>query len=298
MSTYTEFASIVNSTDSTSEEVIYEASRIQPSVISDETVPKIIRALKDTIVVALVSGFSKTSYLVQDHVKYIKRIQMANSPVSYVKFVARKLFPDNVAYTAKIAKIRESYKNKQALLDKLEALFELYYNATKDSSTGPPKQAITKNEAEKTLSGSCGLTILYEFSLYFLSMLEIVECIVAKIPDTDLIAASKVDSVWWQEVRQEAYKRWKNYATTIRNMYWEIRALGNQYGEGDIDWITFEDVNDLYKRWIDRLTEDQLYIMEKMLRNGMVVDTQERETIEYALSEHRWGGDPWGLGVE
>ncbi|PKC50124.1 hypothetical protein RhiirA1_487325 [Rhizophagus irregularis] len=37
--------------------------------------------------------------------------------------------------------------------------------------------------------------------------------------------------------------------------------------------------------------------MEKMLRNGMVVDPQERETIEYALSEQRWGGDPWGLGV-
>ncbi|GET62298.1 hypothetical protein GLOIN_2v1882943 [Rhizophagus irregularis DAOM 181602=DAOM 197198] len=96
-------------------------------------------------------------------------------------------------------------------------------------------------------------------------MLEIVERIVAKIPDTDLIAVSKVDRVWWQEVRQEAYKRWKNYATTIG--------------------------------WIDRLTEDQLYIMEKMLRNGMVVDPQERETIEHALSEHRWGGDPWGLGV-
>ncbi|GBC31126.2 hypothetical protein GLOIN_2v1882943 [Rhizophagus irregularis DAOM 181602=DAOM 197198] len=95
---------------------------------------------------------------------------------------------------------------------------------------------------------------------------EIVERIVAKIPDTDLIAASKVDSVWWQEVRQEAYKRWKNYATTIG--------------------------------WIDRLTEDQLYIMEKMLRNGMVVDPQERETIEHALSEQRWGGDPWGLNWE
>jgi hypothetical protein len=69
-----------------------------------------------------------------------------------VKFVARKLFPDNAAYTAKIAKIRESYKNKQALLDKLETLFELYYNVTKDSSTGPPKRAITKNEAENTLA--------------------------------------------------------------------------------------------------------------------------------------------------
>ncbi|PKC01719.1 hypothetical protein RhiirA5_426259 [Rhizophagus irregularis] len=63
---------------------------------------------------------------------------------------------------------------------------------------------------------------------------EIVERIVTKIPDTDLIAASKVDSVWWQEVRREAYKRWKIYATTIGNMYWEIRALRNQYGEGNI----------------------------------------------------------------
>ncbi|PKB97664.1 hypothetical protein RhiirA5_432694 [Rhizophagus irregularis] len=177
MSTYTKLASIVNSTDSTSEEVIYEASRIQPNVVSNETVLKIIHALKDTIVVALVSGFSKTSYLIQDHVKYIKRIQTARSPVSYVKFVARKLFSDNVAYTAKIAKIRESYKNKQALLNKLKALFELYYNnATKDSLTGPPKRAITKNEAEiylnrtSCISGSCGPAILYEFSLYFLSM--------------------------------------------------------------------------------------------------------------------------------
>ncbi|CAG8779814.1 16986_t:CDS:1, partial [Rhizophagus irregularis] len=51
-----------------------------------------------------------------------------------------------------IAKIRESYKNKQDLLDKLEALFELYYNVIKDSSTGPPKRAVTTNEAEKTLA--------------------------------------------------------------------------------------------------------------------------------------------------
>ncbi|CAB4419569.1 unnamed protein product [Rhizophagus irregularis] len=127
---------------------------------------------------------------------------------------------------------------------------------------------------------------------------EIVERIVAKIPDTDLIAASKVDSVWWQEVRQEAYKRWKNYATEIGNIYWEIRALRERFEKDDIEWMTFEDVNDSYKNWIDRLTEDQLYIMAKMLRNGMVIDPQERETIEYALSEQRWGGDPWGLDWE
>ncbi|CAB4432349.1 unnamed protein product [Rhizophagus irregularis] len=105
---------------------------------------------------------------------------------------------------------------------------------------------------------------------------EIVERIVAKIPDTDLIAASKVDSVWWQEVRREAYKRWKNYATTIGDIYWGFQSLGEQFQKGDIDWIKYE----------------------SMLSNGMVVNPQERETIEAALSKHRWGGDPWGLEVE
>ncbi|EXX64452.1 uncharacterized protein OCT59_026275 [Rhizophagus irregularis] len=60
----------------------------------------------------------------------------------------------------------------------------------------------------------------------------------------------------------------------------------------------FEDVHDFYKRWMDRLTENQLYIMEKMLKNGMVVDPQERQIIEYALSEQRWGGNPWRLDWE
>ncbi|PKY24736.1 hypothetical protein RhiirB3_439419 [Rhizophagus irregularis] len=35
---------------------------------------------------------------------------------------------------------------------------------------------------------------------------EIVERIVAKIPDTDLIVASKVDSVWWQEMDKLPYR--------------------------------------------------------------------------------------------
>ncbi|POG69333.1 hypothetical protein GLOIN_2v1877605 [Rhizophagus irregularis DAOM 181602=DAOM 197198] len=37
---------------------------------------------------------------------------------------------------------------------------------------------------------------------------------------------------------------------------------------------------------------DLIAASKKMLRNGMVVDPQERETIEHALSEHRWGGNP------
>ncbi|PKK60525.1 hypothetical protein RhiirC2_793195 [Rhizophagus irregularis] len=121
---------------------------------------------------------------------------------------------------------------------------------------------------------------------------EIVKRIVTKIPDTDLIAASKVDNVWWWEVRREAYtvyKRWKNYAITIGNVYWEIQALGKQYEKGDIDWIMFEDVNDSYKRLIDCLTENQLYIMEKMLKNGIVVDKYGPKT--------KTSQNPLGFGI-
>jgi hypothetical protein len=77
---------------------------------------------------------------------------------------------------------------------------------------------------------------------------EIIEHIVAKIPDTDLIAASKVDSVWWQEIRREAYKRWKFYATTIGDIYWGIQSLGEEFQKGDIDRIKYESVLDLYIR--------------------------------------------------
>ncbi|UZO14772.1 uncharacterized protein OCT59_006217 [Rhizophagus irregularis] len=58
---------------------------------------------------------------------------------------------------------------------------------------------------------------------------EIVERIVAKIPDTDLIAASKVDSVWWR---------------------------------GGM---------------------------------GLLCEPPGKEHWKDALSEHRWGGDPWRL---
>ncbi|CAG8726433.1 17309_t:CDS:2, partial [Rhizophagus irregularis] len=83
----------------------------------------------------------------------------------------------------------------------------------------------------------------FQFEELYRLPVEIVEHIVAKIPDTDLIAASKVDTV------------------------------GKQYEKDNIDWITFE------SEW-----------------NGC--RPQERETIEYVLSEQRWGGDLWGLNWE
>jgi len=122
---------------------------------------------------------------------------------------------------------------------------------------------------------------------------EVAERIIANLSDKDLFIGSSVCRVWWQEVRREAYKRWKFYATTIGDIYWGIQSLGKQFEKGDIDWIKFESVNDIFIKWMDHLTEDKLYIMEKMLRNGMIVDSQEEEIIRHAISENNWGGNPW-----
>ena len=124
---------------------------------------------------------------------------------------------------------------------------------------------------------------------------ELVEYIVAKLPDVDLMAVSKVDRVWWQEVRQGAYKRWKKYTCWIEEVHKEIQAVREQEERGEIEWLEAEYAVEDLINYKDVHTENQLNIMEKMLKNGMIVDPQERETIEHALSESRWGCNPWRL---
>lgn len=118
---------------------------------------------------------------------------------------------------------------------------------------------------------------------------ELVERIVAKLPDTDLMAVSKVDRVWWQEVRRGAYKRWKKYACWIEEVHKEMQAVREQEERGEINWLEADYAIEELRNWKDVYIEEQLDIMEEMLKNRMIVDPQERETIEHALSEHRWG---------
>ncbi|RGB22221.1 hypothetical protein C1646_776454 [Rhizophagus diaphanus] len=93
---------------------------------------------------------------------------------------------------------------------------------------------------------------------------EVAERIIANFSDEDLFIGSSVYRVWWQIVRQEAYKRWKEYAYKIGDIYREIQAM-------------------------DLFTIDQIRIMEDMLKNGMIVDSQEEEIIRHAISENNWG---------
>jgi hypothetical protein len=53
---------------------------------------KIIDVLKELVKSAIIQGFTKTSFLVRDHIRYIKKIQSANNPEMHVIYTAKKLF--------------------------------------------------------------------------------------------------------------------------------------------------------------------------------------------------------------
>ena len=86
---------------------------------------KVVNALKALVKTALCNGFSKTSYLVTDHIKYIKKIESRDNPEAHIRFTARKLFPNELAYLEKIKKIYAKYQND--VLSRFEDLYTLYY---------------------------------------------------------------------------------------------------------------------------------------------------------------------------
>jgi hypothetical protein len=122
---------------------------------------------------------------------------------------------------------------------------------------------------------------------------EVAEQIIAKLSDEDLFIGSSVCRVWWQVVRQEAYKRWKEYACRIGDIYREIQAIREEELKDEINWLDAEYELDILDYWMDAL----INIMKKMLRYGMIIDLQEKKIIEHASSEYNWEGDPW-LGMK
>jgi hypothetical protein len=96
---------------------------------------------------ALCQGFTKTSFLVRDHIKYIKKIQSANDPELHVIYIAKKLFPNEGVYYEKIEKIHARYEND--LLAKFEKLYELYYGLSKKT---PQRRKVSSIEADSILA--------------------------------------------------------------------------------------------------------------------------------------------------
>ena len=49
-------------------------------ITQEKCADKVVNALKALVKTALCNGFSKTSYLVTDHIKYIKKIESSDNP--------------------------------------------------------------------------------------------------------------------------------------------------------------------------------------------------------------------------
>ena len=127
---------------------------------------------------------------------------------------------------------------------------------------------------------------------------EVAERIITNLSDEDLFIGSSVCRVWWQIVRQEAYKRWKEYACRIGDIYREIQAVREEKRKGEIDWQEASDAIEDLNDWMDDLTEYQIYIMNEMHKYKMIVDPQEREIVEYASNEFNWRENPWEFDWE
>ena len=114
-------------------------------------VEQVIDTLKTIIRIALCQGFSKTSYLVTNHIKYIKNIRSADVPERYIPFVAKKLFPDDMTILRKFENIRLRYKDD--LLYKFEGLYRIYLELAQENKTPQPeKKTVTETEADDIIA--------------------------------------------------------------------------------------------------------------------------------------------------
>ena len=124
------------------------SSNTEIEIVSQEKYAnKIIDALKALVKSAICQGFGKHSFLVRDHIKYIKKIEASNDPEMNVIYTAKKLFPNEVAYLEKIEKIHVKYNGD--VLSKFEELYALYYQLSKEK---PQRRKVSLTEAEDILA--------------------------------------------------------------------------------------------------------------------------------------------------
>ncbi|GBB97144.1 hypothetical protein RclHR1_29270003 [Rhizophagus clarus] len=121
-----------------------------PSFIKHETyLADIIEALKNVILAGLRDGYSKESYLIKNHVNYIKKIESANNPEGYIHYTAKKLLPNKESHAEKVAMIRAKYSHNPDLAFKIIKVYDLYNRIPKEV---PPRRKLNENEAEDILA--------------------------------------------------------------------------------------------------------------------------------------------------
>ncbi|GBC00951.1 hypothetical protein RclHR1_40080001 [Rhizophagus clarus] len=121
-----------------------------PSFIKHETyLAEIIDALKNVILTGLRDGYSKESYLIKNHVNYIKKIESVNNPEGYIHYTAKKLLPNKESYAVKIAMIRAKYSYNSDLAFSIIKVYDLYNHILKEALL---RYKLNENEAEDILA--------------------------------------------------------------------------------------------------------------------------------------------------
>ena len=87
--------------------------------MESNTIDKVINALKAIVRLALCQGFSKTSYLVINYIKYIKNIRTADDPERYISLIAKKLFPDEATTLKRFENIQSNIKRKVNVISRM-----------------------------------------------------------------------------------------------------------------------------------------------------------------------------------
>ena len=130
-----------------------------------------VNEVKDALIAivrsALCQGFNKSSYLVTNHIQYIKNIQTANKPERYIISVAKKLFPDEKTIIEKSNYLKQKYRDD--LLSKFETLYALYNKIAREAVSqkrdGYAKKTISEDEAneilDELLCSPIGLDAMY-----------------------------------------------------------------------------------------------------------------------------------------
>ena len=125
-----------------------------PSFIEPEIyLAEIIKALKGVILAGLQDGYGKESYLIKNHVNYIKKIESANNPEGYIRYTAKKLLPNKESHAEKVAMIRAKYSHNPDLAFKIIKVYDLYNCIPKEV---PPRRKLTEDEAEDVLDELLG----------------------------------------------------------------------------------------------------------------------------------------------
>jgi hypothetical protein len=106
-------------------------------------------ALVNVVKAGIFHNYKKSSKLMQDYKGYRAELKNADDKEIHIRRIACMIFPDEEAYTQKMARYRRWYANKKRLLKAIEELYELYYNLAKEEMLTEEQ---IENEAEDFLN--------------------------------------------------------------------------------------------------------------------------------------------------